>query len=60
MRKQSLFFNLFISTSSTASGPPVSPVGSVGDKRLPPASIAPQGEGFSISTIFDNLTIKNV
>jgi len=25
---------------------PVSPVGSVGDKRLPPASIAPQEEGF--------------
>ena len=35
-----------IYTSSTASGPPVSPLGSVGDKRLPPASIAPQGEGY--------------
>jgi len=28
--------------------PPVSPVGSVGGKRLPSASIAPQGEGFSL------------
>lgn len=41
-----IFQNSTPHPSFALQNPPISPVGSVGDKRLPPASIAPQGEGF--------------